>query len=166
MKSVLISIRPKWCELITSGRKTVEVRKTRPRLETPFKCYIYETKGKVERTRGEEDGYCYQEGRSAVIGEFVCDTIYEIKNVGNAFKVGKTASEANKVAYASCLDFSDMHDYFGQKGGYGWRISNLKIYKTTKRLSEFMFERHKNGMYIHAPVFRAPQSWMYVEEDD
>ena len=44
MKSVLISIKPKWCELIASGKKTVEVRKTRPKLETPFKCYIYCTK--------------------------------------------------------------------------------------------------------------------------
>ena len=44
MKSVLISIKPKWCELIVSGKKTVEVRKTKPKLETPFKCYIYCTK--------------------------------------------------------------------------------------------------------------------------
>lgn len=41
MKSVLISIQPKWCELIASGKKTVEVRKTRPKLDVPFKCYIY-----------------------------------------------------------------------------------------------------------------------------
>ena len=39
-KSVLISIQPKWCELIASGKKTIEVRKTAPKLETPFKCYI------------------------------------------------------------------------------------------------------------------------------
>lgn len=41
VKSVLISIRPKWCELISSGEKTVELRKTRPKLDVPFKCYIY-----------------------------------------------------------------------------------------------------------------------------
>lgn len=41
MKSVLISIKPKWCELIANGKKTLEVRKTRPKLEVPFKCYIY-----------------------------------------------------------------------------------------------------------------------------
>ena len=46
MKSVLISIQPKWCELIASGKKTVEVRKTRPKIDTPFKCYIYCTKAK------------------------------------------------------------------------------------------------------------------------
>ena len=46
MKEVLISIKPKWCELIANGTKTVEVRKTKPNLETPFKCYIYCTKAK------------------------------------------------------------------------------------------------------------------------
>ena len=44
MKSVLISIQPKWCDLIVRGEKTLEVRKTRPKLETPFKVYIYCTK--------------------------------------------------------------------------------------------------------------------------
>ena len=48
MKSVLISIQPKWCELIASGKKTVEVRKTKPKLETPFKCYIYCTQGELK----------------------------------------------------------------------------------------------------------------------
>lgn len=41
MIAVLISIRPKWCEKIISGEKTIEVRKTRPKMDTPFKCYIY-----------------------------------------------------------------------------------------------------------------------------
>ena len=41
MKSVLISINPTWCEKIVGGEKTIEVRKTRPKMTTPFKCYIY-----------------------------------------------------------------------------------------------------------------------------
>lgn len=40
-KAVMLSIRPKWCEKIASGEKTIEVRKTRPKMNTPFKCYIY-----------------------------------------------------------------------------------------------------------------------------
>lgn len=40
-RAVLVSIRPKWCEKIINGEKTVEARKTRPKLQTPFKCYIY-----------------------------------------------------------------------------------------------------------------------------
>lgn len=37
MKSVQISIRPKWCGLIASGKKTIEVRKTYKKLQTPLK---------------------------------------------------------------------------------------------------------------------------------
>ena len=74
MKSVLISIQPKWCELIASGKKTVEVRKTKPNLAIPFKCYIYCTKGFKPNTP-----YSYKTwaGYSKVIGEFVCDSITE-----------------------------------------------------------------------------------------
>lgn len=39
-KAVMLSIRPKWCEKIVRGEKTIEVRKTRPKMDTPFKCYI------------------------------------------------------------------------------------------------------------------------------
>lgn len=45
-KAVLLSIQPRWCGLIASGKKTIEVRKTRPKIETPFKCYIYQSKSK------------------------------------------------------------------------------------------------------------------------
>ena len=45
MKSILQSIRPQYCELIAAGKKTIEVRKTRPKLDVPFKAYIYCTKG-------------------------------------------------------------------------------------------------------------------------
>ena len=44
MKSVLISIKPKWVEKILGGEKTIEVRKTKPNLDVPFKVYIYCTK--------------------------------------------------------------------------------------------------------------------------
>ena len=43
-KAVLLSIRPNWCKKIANLRKTVEIRKTAPNLEVPFKCYIYCTK--------------------------------------------------------------------------------------------------------------------------
>lgn len=94
MKSVMISIKPKWCELIASGKKTVEVRKTRPKIETPFKCYIYCTKGHLAMLRDNKDTeepYKYDVWRHAdfhescgktvfggrVIGEFVCDFVNE-----------------------------------------------------------------------------------------
>lgn len=87
MKAVLISIKPKWCELIASGRKTVEVRKTRPQLETPFKVYIYCTKDNTfaEKTlRGfDENGKAvyHRAHKGKVIGEFVCDRIFPHKSI-------------------------------------------------------------------------------------
>lgn len=77
-RAILISIRPKWCELIASGKKTIEVRKTRPKIDTPFRCYIYETRG-YERV-GNENLNCIigGSGRGKVIGEFVCDKIKRI----------------------------------------------------------------------------------------
>ena len=44
-KTVMLSIRPKWCAKIIIGRKTMELRKSVPKLEVPFKCYIYCTSG-------------------------------------------------------------------------------------------------------------------------
>ena len=150
MKSVLISIQPKWCELIASGKKTVEVRKTRPNIDGPFKCYIYCTKPK-----GKNDfGLCLDKGMSGnlksigllfkqnyetalnmgmdilsgkVIGEFVCDSIITDKTFGHdaLFKTSACMSDADISAY--CLN----------KEMYCWHISDLVIYDKPKELSEF-----------------------------
>ena len=78
MKAVLISIRPEWCQLIAGGQKTVEVRKNRPKLETPFKCYIYCTNANTKDPREVleihgADGKI-RKANGHVIGEFVCDS--------------------------------------------------------------------------------------------
>lgn len=52
MKSCLLSIQPKWCELIASGEKTIEVRKTAPKLETPS-CYIQYMKSRIDELDNE-----------------------------------------------------------------------------------------------------------------
>lgn len=52
MNTIIQSIQPKWCELIASGKKTIEVRKTLPKKYVkdinefePYKVFIYCTKG-------------------------------------------------------------------------------------------------------------------------
>lgn len=164
MKSVLISIRPKWVELIASGKKTVEIRKTRPKLETPFKCYIYETKGKVERPRGDEDGYIYQEGHGAVVGEFVCDSI-------KCFSVPYPAYQSQmdkEIMKNSCVDYWELHRYAYHDSLYGWHISALKMYDKPKKLSELHSDCGQCG-YVNVRggncdfiIKRPPQSWCYV----
>ena len=175
MKSVLISIQPKWCELIASGKKTVEVRKTRPKLETPFKCYIYCTQQRVNgeillthdkkvegRNRGfRDDGDIPLAGK--VIGEFVCDEIYDCRDVNMD---------------DTCITVEEwLHYTRGHKGVvYGWHISNLVIYNEPRELHHFFKpcgECDKKDTkrcteeisYCRAKVItRPPQSWCYVEE--
>ena len=178
MKSVLIAIRPQWVEKIASGQKTIEVRKTAPK-EVPFKCYIYETKGQyVKFTHGAHTKYGY--GRGKVIGEFICDKVYSIKNRGSSFSVAdEEQSVTNEIARQSCLYYDDMVSYFGNKDGFGWHISDLKIYDKPRELSEFSrpcsysglcfsckrtsFKKDGN-LLCNTKITRPPQSWMYVEE--
>lgn len=177
MKSVLISIRPKWTEKIANGEKTIEVRKTAPQ-EVPFKCYIYETQGQyVKFTHGAHTKYGY--GRGKVIGEFICDKVYSIKNRGSSFSVAdEEQSVTNEIARQSCLYYDDMVSYFGNKDGFGWHISDLILYDKPKELSEFCIpckvscENCKNPLYFECwceekgkkIVTRPPQSWCYVED--
>lgn len=160
-KAVMLSIRPKWCEKIASGEKTIEVRKTRPKMETPFKCYIYCTQGGVALGAWGKHG--------KVIGEFTCDRIYELAPINHA---------PDDVEKQACLTREEIVNYL--KGtGYGWHIVNLKIYDTPRELSEFR-RACPNSWYCESCAMywenngtcgneslqlkRPPQSWCYVEE--
>ena len=183
MKSVLISIRSKWCEKIANGQKTIEVRKTRPKLSPPFKCYIYCSKAKerlvgILRDGDENYGEIYHgktvfiktgEGsvcdawgkRQKVIGEFTCDAITRVNLCGFWDDSGKQLGNRLKE---TCLTSKEFCDYLGEKVGYGWHISNLKIYDTPRELSEFTGLRETRFGAEPVPITRPPQSWCYVEE--
>lgn len=199
-KAVMISIRPKWCEKIASGEKTIEVRKTRPKMETPFKCYIYCTVEKAgydalwvldapTREKYSFMAVCAylqkaegaSKGNRKVIGEFICDHIYELAPLNHA---------PDDVEQQACMTREEIVRYL--KGvGYGWHISDLKIYDKPKELSEFspmcMYKNDDKSCqsrmiacsyqkYDYNPdgsinlvecgrtLERSPQSWCYVEE--
>ena len=137
--SILQSIHPKYCELIASGKKTIEVRKTKPRIPTPFKVCIYETKtGYVSRSYENDILVPVKYGK--VIGEYVCD---EIRSFGftpynhGIYKVSFDANGDYDVLKESCLSFNEMYEYIGESHGYGWHISSLKLYDKPKELNEF-----------------------------
>lgn len=182
-KAVLISIRPQWCDLIASGKKSIEVRKTRPKLATPFRCYIYESLGKVkiksmdiptEQGGGTIDFYSH-EGIGKIIGEFACDNIRCFDIPYPAFQ-----KELDKrILYESCCTYYQLHRYAYHDALYGWHISELKIYDKPKELSEFrrpcandllcescaMYSENGNTCGNEAlRLARPPQSWCYVEE--
>ena len=133
-KSVLISIRPEWCEKIASGQKTIEVRKTRPKIDTPFKCYIYETKGMCSVPQFvDEEGHMDFRGRGQVIGEFICD---DIETIGVPFPAYQNEMRQD-VIERSCLSYAELHRYAGHHSLYGWHISDLVIYDKPRELREF-----------------------------
>ena len=121
-KAVLISIRPEWVEKIANEIKTVEVRKTKPHLDTPFKCYIYCTNDKKdsdrlwvlrEQIRKEYNGIAavcahlraqpdlHSVGNRHVVGEFVCDTYLTDKMFGHdaLFNAAACMIEPDAVSY-------------------------------------------------------------------
>lgn len=151
-KAVLISIRPKWCELIANGAKTVEVRKTRPKLETPFKCYIYCTQDKhlafmqnqtgtnliacMDATTGIPAGGAIGNGK--VIGELTCDRIDEYDDdTIFSFRHEDYARWNDFGLDRACMHPEDFQNYADGKWLYGWHISDLKIYDKPKELTEF-----------------------------
>ena len=150
MKAVLISIQPKWCELIASGKKTVEVRKSAPKLETPFKCYIYMTKsGNPSLEIHDKDGNSYAIEKNyrmagKVIGEFVCDKVDEFHE-WQLEPYGKFAEfeeeELQEFLRKSCLSYKEVCDYRRNliycKPLFVWHISELKIYDKPRELNEF-----------------------------
>ena len=177
MKAVLISIQPKWCEKIANGEKTIEVCKTKPKLETPFKVYIYCTNDRkvfldsdcnnkfwTEKNYGGEHYY-----NGKVIGEFVCDEITPLFNVATTsweLLAGNVHEYAKWLVRMARLTEIEMHEYAKGKNCFAWHISDLKIYDKPKGLSEFKHDTilHTRFNGYKEPITRPPQSWCRVEE--
>ena len=176
-KAVLISIRPKWCELIANGTKTVEVRKSRPKLHTPFKCYIYCTQPRYPHEDYIETDYPKPQfyGGGKVIGEFVCDSIdtYDDDTIFS-FRHEDYARWNDFDLDRACIHPEDLQDYSGGKWLYGWHISGLKIYDEPRALStlcrpyecgdcDAKWATDCNACHDKGKIKRPPQSWCYVE---
>lgn len=186
-KAVLISIRPKWCEKIINVDKTIEVRKTRPKLKTPFKCYIYCTAERAgydalwvldAPTREKysfmavsaylENPKGANKGNGKVIGEFTCDRIVDAQWDYVPDAITQEVAGGNLEA----LEGTGMTDgeLFGYVGDslrghcYGWHISDLRIYDAPRELSEFTGLRNTKFGAEPYDIKRPPQSWCYVEE--
>lgn len=173
MKSVLISIHPKWCELIASDKKTTEVRKTAPKLPPPFRCYIYCTSVKSMNLQDyvavhQATGGAVDDWSGKVIGEFVC------YHVTNLFLENHLWLSEEDVLH-TCLTADELREYgCGAHGLYGWHISDLKIYDEPKELSKFSnnssrleFSKTKDGFpWKWSGMSKPPQSWCYVEDNE
>lgn len=171
-KAVLISIRPEWVKKILAGEKTLEVRKTRPDMETPFKVYIYCTSGRPDLNipisherlmqdyldTGSMQSLNCPLGNGKVIGAFTCN------KVTNLFSNSRFWLNEDDVLQ-TCLSAEEIRKYAnGANGLYGWHISDLVGYDKPKELCEFKGLRKTKFGYAPVEIKRPPQSWRYVEE--
>lgn len=173
-KAVMLSIRPKWCEKIASGEKTIEVRKTRPKLETPFKCYIYCTSGRPDLNIPISPERLMQDyldtgsmkslncplGNGKVIGEFTCDRIDRLAPANDPYGIYDIDDD---YVFQTCLENGALWDYGHGTPLYGWHISGLRIYDAPRELSEFTGLRDTRFGAAPYDIKRPPQSWCYVE---
>ena len=202
MTAIMKSVSPRICEKVANGDCTILVSKTAPKCEMPFKCYIYCTSAKpylykeanppfelfLDSELYKGKGYDDRLFSSKVIGEFVCDWITkitpscDIDGCVNQYTHGYPAILGDN----DCLSFNDMKAYLGNKKGYDWHISDLKIYDKPKELSEFKKTKERiartcgmqarNGLCCaidHEELcdnikccFKTPcppQSWCYIE---
>ncbi len=139
--NIILSIKPKWAELIYSGKKTIEWRKSWPKYEKfefqhVGKVLLYET-APVKMITGffELDDGC----EKLIIrepdyeGQEICD-------------------KAKKVIEMGCVPLEDLKKYQDDKIPlFGWRIKNPTKFDEPLPLS-----------YVY--LKRPPQSWCYYDK--
>lgn len=185
MQAVMLSIHPRRCEFIANGKEKIEVRKTKPKIEIPFKVYIYCTQYRLIDYINY--GYGLNMPAGMVIGEFICD--YILKDLIGEYE--------DVLERDGRMTRAEQKIYGQDKPLYGWHISNLKIYDKPRELNEFItldkeairqcehrfqsYYRFTEGEYIkngfecdkddtwcfnckRKRLVRPPQSWCYVGE--
>ena len=174
METILMSIKPKYCELIASGKKTIEVRKTRPKIKPPFRVCMYCTKASKQyqtvcgsMVMNDDELYRLPTGEikygnslellGAYSGEYNEDNFLNGKVIGE-FICDEVSGGfwvppfSDKMQERSCLTYEEARAYAYGKPLVCMSISECGIYDKPKELTEFN-------------LTRAPQSWCYVESE-
>lgn len=191
MKSILISIKPKWVAKILNGEKTIEIRKTAPKCELPIDVYIYCTKN----DNGLRYWGYHMGGR--IFAKFTLKKIERIY-ITPKLQMKTFSLSPEKLYESSCLDEEKICDYLTKGNGYTWHISDLQIFDKPRELSDFKQWKIPYSKRIKWPswesnyytalgayvkqhptmlvseikktfdesisIKRAPQSWCYVEK--
>ena len=181
-KAVMISIQPKWCELIANGKKTFEVRKTKPKLETSFKVYIYCTNTPKHHHLYDLRPYdksgkiklgCVQHNSTSlvadnyingkVIGYFLCDWISTY--FYGEMQIPTPAYDGDD----SCIDYGEV--YFISCGSLKETCLTYEEFENYGK-GETLYGWHISNLVIYDEpkelsefgLTRPFRSWGYVEE--
>ena len=146
MISIMLTNSLESCRQIIYNNSELSLRRSVPKIETPFKCYIYcsliDSKrfmyslfskfGEYEAVRiWNSENWSDLKGK--VIGEFICDEVYTWPYNDKAERYDIEADDANRFNLHS-------HDLFSYGKGNllrGLHITDLKIYDTPRSINEF-----------------------------
>lgn len=178
MRSIIQSINPEHVynmrvEQEGEPLKRIEVRKTAP--PTPFKAYIYETKGKL-KFWSQPLPIPYHEGSGKIVGEYICRKVETVRadNAIAAYYNNKPetrVSDEQLIGYSGgkLLKFIYMEDVvFYDKPKELGDFRTPSLCETGKKLGcwhEICKKRNFDCVRrVAARIMRAPQSWCYAEE--
>lgn len=201
MRKVLASLKPYYYYLVGEGIKKIEVRKGMPKASDWDNGVLFymskDEKSFAKIPKEFQEKYRKHFGKVGM--QFICDKVFLLHpytyDRGSAdlehrkfIQTFEGSSKENEIFAATCLTQDEMFDYIGAGNyGFGWHISDLKIYDKPKELSEFYIRKFDNNDYcsgcIHheTPITeypcndcrrdaferkyltRPPQSWCYVE---
>lgn len=142
-RPILLSLNPKWFELIMTGRKTIEVRKRAPLQTHPYKVYLYCTKaGEVIYRAGVKGKFKPYQMNGTVCGEFTCVSTTEYSPPWRDHELG------------TCLTAPELYKYAAGANKLCYmKIENPILYDKPKQLADF-------------GITWAPQSWCYLEDEE
>ena len=135
---ILMSIKPKWCELIFSGQKIDEIRLTKPQWTNGWKYTVY----------------VWQTGGGGIVGRF---TVRKYTHIQAWIDRDGEKHLGNTFGLRHCVDDEELFEYLFRKGkangtypgGWAWRIEEAEKFEKPWSLSVFGLKR-------------PPQSWQYV----
>ena len=178
---ILASLKPYYYYLIGERKKTIEVRKSALKdLPQDIVFYMSKDEKSFAKIPKKFQGK-YREHFGKIGIRAVVDKIGKMKMIIDDFGNLILLSSIAIWGFNHCLSNDELDAYLDGKTGYGWHISDLKIYDKPKELSEFwgrkkclMADTVKcwncpatcliiNGKNCQ-PLTRPPQSYMYVKE--
>lgn len=149
--AVLLSLKPRFGNLIISGAKTIEIRKNHPAVDFPFIVYVYcserNTRNPHHILEIHSEGKIYR-CNGKIIGEFICEEIISSND--------SATPNYSILEEGSCLSSQELSAYGRGKTLYGWRISSFHLYDRPQDLETLCTTEGK-------PIHRPPQSWCYAK---
>lgn len=186
--NAIISIHPKWCELIFSGKKKLEVRKRIPNASFPITFYVYQTtdknwkynlipslaskQGKVVGTftcndidhwESEfwlEDTDVYEAITMIEEDEFEPGEYIQTRVFTNEWEDWEIEPEFEKTLLYkdSCVSWNELRNYMKSGLNDFYTIHVEDVYYFTNPMNISDFKNKKGTI-----MTRAPQSWCYCE---